>query len=125
MRHGSARCCHAHVTAPLHNAISSGEQSTATLGGTSEPVTVAEDPIAKLAVGAIRATSRGPFAFRPLRYYSFISKRSCALTNERVVVALVCSSAPLCTMLVLVLSGASAFDSDSRSFSSGLTVHSA
>jgi hypothetical protein len=102
---------HSIVTIRRHNASTSGEQSTATLGGTAEPVTAAEVP---------RPLMSGLFYF-----YSFISNRSCVLMYERVVVRLVSVSVPSSTMVVAEVSGASAFDSDSLSFSSGLKVHSA
>ncbi len=94
-----------------HNTNTSGEQSTAILGGTTEPVTVRR---------SAKATSCGLFYI-----YNFISSRNCVLMNERVVVRLVSLCVPLSTTVVAEVSGARPFDNDSRSFSCGLKVHSA
>lgn len=95
-----------------HNTNTSGEQSTAILGGTTEPVTV-------------RRSAKATFISGLFYFYSFISSRNCVLTNERVVVRLVSLCVPLSTTVVAEVSGARPFDNDSRSFSCGLKVHSA
>ncbi len=105
---------HATDTLRRHTAFTSGEQSTAILGGTAEPVTAAEVPRPR----------KWPFLFLHASglfyFYSLISRRNCVLTNERVVVRFVSVSAALSTIVVVDVSGASAFDSERRSFSSGL-----
>ena len=72
-----------------------------------------------------RRSAKATFISGLLYFYSLISSRNCVLMNERVVVRLVSVSSALSTIVVADVSGASAFDSDSRSFNSGLKVHSA